>query len=333
MLTRRLALAGSTASLTAVASHAAAPTPLSHIVVILRENHSFDNYFGAFPGANGQIMDGVCADEYPDPPHNRQAALAGPIQKSIFGKPIGACHYPPEHLPRYHAWARQFTLCDNYFGELLAPSVPNYFALMGVTSPVLDNPKGPRASYTETSLVDRLNDKRLSWKNYNGGISMVSMFRSAKESGNIVPVARFAADAAAGRLPSVSWITPSLADSEHPPYSVKHGEAWTAALVEAAMASPVWPRTAILIVWDEWGGFNDHVTPPVVESLSGQRLRYGYRVPCLVIGPLAKRGHVSHTLYSHASIVRTICRVFALPPLTQADATANDLLDCFTFKV
>jgi len=331
-LTRRGFAAGAVAIAAGMQRSVAAASPIRHIVVILRENHSFDNYFGDFPGANGRTLDGPCTDTQPDPPHRRADALSGPTSLRKDDTRPGACHYDASMLPQYRGWAHRFVLCDNYFAELLAPSVPNYFALMGAIPAVLENPKGNvRGRFTEHSLIDRLNDKGVTWRNYDGGIPLVTMFRSAVESGNIVPIARFAVDAASGQLPAVSWVTPSLADSEHPPYSVRRGEAWTATQVNAVMHGPAWQRTAIFIVWDEWGGFDDHVRPPVVEQhgLFPEPVRYGYRVPCIVLSPHAKRGVVSHTLYSHASIVRTICRLFDLPSANDADARANDMLDCF----
>ena len=261
--------------------------------------------------------------------------MKGPTSLSRYGANPGDCHYEPSAIPHYQAWARQFVLCDHSFGELMAPSVPNYFRLMGAVAPVLSNPTNYKGQFTELSLIDRLDAKQISWKNYDGGIPLVTMFRSAKDHPNVVPLSQLAVDAAAGQLPSVSWVTPALADSEHPPYSVAHGEAWTARYVETLMRSPSWPDTAIFIVWNEWGGFDDHVKPPVVaeEGLFRSRLRFGYRVPCLVLSPHAKRGFVSHTLYSHASIVRTLCRLFAMESLTKADAAANDMLDCFAFSM
>ena len=114
---------------------------------------------------------------------------------------------------------------------------------------------------------------------------------------------------------------------------MKRGENWTVANVNAVMQGPLWRKSAVIIVWDEWGGFWDHVTPPLVENEPGtfNAMRYGYRIPCLIISPHAKRGYVSHTLYSHMSVLRTIERIFGVPPLNERDAQADDLLDCFDF--
>jgi len=305
--------------------------PIKHVVVILRENHSYDNYFGTFPQGDGKTAGGRCEDERPDPPHLREQALRG-----SYADIRGYCHYLEEDIPSYFAYAREFVLCDNYFADVLGPSYPNYFMLMAAQTPTLDHVRGEtRGRFDLPTIADRLTDKGVTWKNYDGGVRLVSMFKNALASGNVVPLRTFAEDAAGGRLPSVSWLTPALADSEHPPSSVKRGENWTVRHVNAIMRGPAWPDCAIFVVWDEWGGFWDHVKPPIVEKekgLFGQTIRYGYRIPCLVISPYARKGHVSHSLYSHVSVLRTIERLFDLPPLNERDAAANDLLDCFDFS-
>src|SRR5258708_10858596 len=129
--------AGATLAAMPLRRPAAAPAPLRHIVVILRENHSFDNYFGSFPGARGEAGEARCLDEQPDPPHSYRTALAGPTRGSN-----GLCQYREEDIPNYFAYAREYALCDNYFAELKAGSEPNYFMLMAGRSPVIDNVRG-----------------------------------------------------------------------------------------------------------------------------------------------------------------------------------------------
>jgi phospholipase C len=285
-----------------------------------------------FPGGNGKTAGLRCDDEHPDPPHLRDHALRG---VSINAR--GCCHYRENDIPNYWTYAREFVLCDNYFADILGPSYPNYFMLMAAQTPTLDHIRGDtRAKFEVTTVADRLTDKGIAWRNYNGGLPLIAMFKRLYESGNVVPLSQFAVDAADGKLPPVSWLTPSLADSEHPPASVKRGENWTVRHINAVMQGPQWPRCGIVVVWDEWGGFWDHVSPPVVEKEKGflglgPATRYGYRIPCLIIGPYAKRGYVSRPLYSHVSVLRTIEQLFDLRPLNERDAQANDLFDCFDF--
>jgi phospholipase C len=304
--------------------------PIKNIVVILRENHSYDNYFGSYDKGNGKVLGYRCQDEQPDPPHLRGDALRG-----VSTSRSGDCHYLEEDIPNYFKYAREFTLCDNYFGEARSSSFPNYFMLMAAQTPTMENVKERPLNgiFNIPTIADRLTDKGVQWKNYNGGIPLVKMFKKPYESGNIVTLKEFDRDARKGLLPPVSWVTPHIKDSEHAPYSVRIGEQWTVDRINAIMQGPQWNDTAIFVVWDEWGGFDDHVVPPVVEKegLSGP-VRYGYRIPFLAISPYAKKGHVAHTLYSHSSILRTIERIFDVPPLTEWDAKANDLLECFDFS-
>jgi phospholipase C len=136
-----------------------------------------------------------------------------------------------------------------------------------------------------------------------------------QQLGNIQPLTNFYADAKAGTLPPVSWITPSQPNSEHPPALVSSGEAYVTGLVNAVMKSPDWNSTAIFVSWDDWGGFYDHVAPPRVDQNG-----YGLRVPGLVISPYAKRGLVDHQTLTFDAYTKFIEDVFLagarLDPLT-----------------
>ena len=122
---------------------------------------------------------------------------------------------------------------------------------------------------------------------------------------NITNVTNFYKDAAAGTLPAVSWITPSGANSEHPPALLTDGQAWTASLIDAVMKGPDWDSSAIFLSWDDWGGFYDHVVPPKVD-ING----YGLRVPGLVISPYARTGFIDHQVLSHDAYVKFIENIF-----------------------
>ncbi len=117
--------------------------------------------------------------------------------------------------------------------------------------------------------------------------------RSDGQLGNIQDVDKFYAAAKQGRLPAVSWVTPSGAVSEHPPARVSAGQSYVTSLVNAVMHSPDWDSTAIFLTWDDWGGFYDHVTPPSVDQNG-----YGLRVPAMVISPYARQGYVDHQTLS-----------------------------------
>jgi phospholipase C len=125
------------------------------------------------------------------------------------------------------------------------------------------------------------------------------------ELGNIVPLDQFYVDTKSGTLPAVSWIVPDDEVSEHPPHSVRLGQAYVTGLINAIMLSPSWPSTAIFLTWDDWGGFYDHVVPPQID-----RNGYGLRVPGLVISPYARAGYIDHQVLSFDAYVKFIEDLF-----------------------
>jgi phospholipase C len=125
--------------------------------------------------------------------------------------------------------------------------------------------------------------------------------RQDHQVGNVQGLHNYFTAAKAGTLPSVSWITPSQLDSEHPPASIHQGQAYVTAVINAAMKSPDWNSTAIFLSWDDWGGFYDHVAPPHVDHNG-----YGLRVPGIVISPYAKKGYIDHQVLSSDAYLKFI---------------------------
>jgi phospholipase C len=125
--------------------------------------------------------------------------------------------------------------------------------------------------------------------------------REDGELGNIQTVRNFYTAAKNGTLPAVSWVVPSSTVSEHPPARISDGQAYVTSLINAVMSGPNWDSTAILLAWDDWGGFYDHVVPPKVDENG-----YGLRVPGLVISPYAKKGYIDHQTLSFDAYVKFI---------------------------
>jgi phospholipase C len=122
-----------------------------------------------------------------------------------------------------------------------------------------------------------------------------------KQLGNIQSLSSFFTAAKNGTLPAVSWIDPNGTVSEHPPALVSAGQTYVTGLINALMQSPDWDSTAIFLSWDDWGGFYDHVVPPVVD-----RNGYGLRVPGIIISPYAKQGMIDHQTLSHDAYTKFI---------------------------
>jgi len=320
-------------------------TPIEHVIIIVKENHTFDNYFGSFAGANGVKLARAANPPAADPPHDHATWMQ---------RANDATHrvqYGESDIPAYFSYAREFTLCDNYFSEVAGPSKQNHLMLICADATIINNPAHfynpkPADAYPLPSLPMQLAQAKKTWANYGG--YAFHFVRQLAASNNNHTRDLFLQAAQAGKLPSVSWVygdgRPGL--SEHPRQNVTDGMRWTVEQVNAIVAGGLWPKTAIFITWDDWGGWYDHVTPSVVETWShtkakraqdahpefdGQPFRYGSRVPCLVLSPYAKAAHISKELNSHVSLVKFCQGVFGLPHLNARDSASNGMADCFDF--
>jgi phospholipase C len=148
-----------------------------------------------------------------------------------------------------------------------------------------------------------------------------------------IPEAQILTDIANGQLQQVSWIIPNGSESDHANENNGSGPSWVASIVNAIGNSQYWANTVIIITWDDWGGWYDHVTPKVVDDgvSWGSGYIYGFRVPLIIVSPYAKTAYISHTTHDFGSILKFIETTFDLPSLNYADAYADDLSDCFNF--
>ncbi len=144
----------------------------------------------------------------------------------------------------------------------------------------------------------------------------------------IAPSSKFITDVGKGELRSVTWITPTYANSDHGGSGSSTGPSWVTQLVNAVGESPSWDSTAIFIFWDESGGWFDPVAPAYVDNDG-----LGFRVPLLIISPYAKQGYVSHVPYEHGSILKFVEDQFGLGRLAASDTRANSPeSDAFDFS-
>jgi phospholipase C len=358
---------------------------IQHIILIIKENRTFDNYFGTFPGADGATQGKISTgqviqlghepDRLPrDIGHSFQDAvlaihggamdrfnlLPGATHK---GRQLAYTQFIETDIPNYFAYARHFVLADAFFSSLTGPSFPNHLYMVAAQSGgAINNPKREmwgcdsrrderveimkeNGSITQEypcfdfqTLADSLQARGITWKYYAPAAGESGYIWSALDAiahirltslwkNHVVPPGNLFKDALSGHLPAVSWVVMSFETSEHPPQSACVGENWTVEQLNAIMLGPDWNSTVVFLTWDDFGGFYDHVPPPVVDKLG-----FGPRVPLLIISPWVKSGYISHTTLEFSSILKFVEQRFGLNPLTQRDAKANSLLDSFDFN-
>jgi phospholipase C len=356
-------LAGLAAQRHAFARPRRLPAPdqsgIDHIVVLMMENRSFDHILGWLPGANGIQAgltyyddDGSAHDTYPLAPDFQGCGHPDPDHSWEGGRieyNNGLCdgwlragdndlysigYYRKEDLPFLAQAAPEWTVCSRYFSAIMAPTWPNkIYQLCGVT----DRLSNSLAPSTLPTIYDRLLDKGISTNYYFNDFPFVGLWGT-----KYAPISRtydiFLSDCAAGTLPAVSFVDPPFAGEEtgtsgddHPFGDIRVGESFMNQTYEAVVTSPAFARTVFIINFDEWGGFFDHVAPDSVPDVDPRFELRGFRVPCLIISPLARRSTITHGVYDHTSILKMIEWRYGLAPLARRDAKANNIADALDF--
>jgi len=356
-------------------------TPIQHFVVLMQENHTFDNYFGTYPGANG-IPAGTCMPVNPtdkkstdcvEPFHigdrpidDLDHSLSTFQMQYNDGKMDGFVYalnqrnqngamtmgyYDGSDLPYYWNLADEYVLFDHFFSSDHGGSFGNHMYWASA------HPGGSEAAangYADIpTIFDRLEASGVSWKfyvqNYDPQInyrtlSQISGNRASqviwvpllnmgrflddpKLSSHIVDLNEYFVDLEKGTLPAVAYIAPSGA-SEHPPGSIRSGQKFVKSLIQALMRSEAWDSSAFLLLYDDWGGWYDHITPPQVDENG-----YGMRVPGLLVSPYARQGSIDHTVLDFTSVLKFIEENWNLKPLATRDAKARSFMSAFDFSM
>jgi phospholipase C len=295
-------------------------------------DHDSTQFFAAYDGGK---MDGFDDESVfgPTPPHPAYA------------------YVPHAETAIYFAMAQQYVLADRMFtSHIDASFVSHQYIIAGQAQHSVDLPNfqwgcdgqggdlvgtltkdrtyGPDQfpCFDYETLGDELDAAGLTWRFYAAaltdewsGYQAVKHIYNGPDWANVIaPNANFLSDVAAGTLANVTWITPTCTTSDHPGCRSKKGPEWVASIVDAVGESQFWDSTAIFVMWDEWGGWFDHVPPPYVDYDG-----LGIRVPLLMISPYAKPGYVSHVQYEHGSILKFAEDQFGLKRLARSDARAN----------
>ncbi len=360
---------------------APAATPIQHLVVLMQENHTFDNYFGTYPGADGL----PAGTSMPVDPKNPGAGSVTPwhIGKSTItdlshnaatfleqfdnGKMDGFIsalnnrnqdgrfsmgYYNGQDIPYYWNLAQNYVLFDRFFSSAKDGSFPNHMFWVAASMPqVKKGQQLPEVLANVPTIFDRLQAAGVSWKFYVENYDPTITYRDESTQGNrasqviwvpllnfdrfiddpnlsshIVDIKQYYVDLQQGTLPAVAYIVPSGA-SEHPPQSPSSGERSVQNLIQELMRSSSWNSSAFVLVYDDWGGWYDHVVPPQVDQAG-----YGLRVPGLLVSPFAKKGFIDNTQLDFTSFLKFIEANWNIEPLTARDAGANNFLSAFDFS-
>jgi phospholipase C len=386
---------------------------IKHVIFMVKENRSFDSYFGRYPGADGakvgKLHDGrtVRLKDAPDvEPHDMAHGFTTGLQSINGGKMdgfdliwgnedlAGYVQHSRRSMPHYWAYADRFVLADRFFTSMFGPTYPEHLYVAaaqsnritnnktsgghpgnycddpteyaprfrdGLTQADLDriafleahindagNQRKMRAYWDQIRLCfdikvlpDELEKADISWKYYvmkdqwMNPLQSIRHARYGPEWDKVRDPSEFLVDLEKHRLPTVSWLVPSPSYNEHPGagVSVCAGENWTVQQMNALMRSPYWKDTVVVIVWDDFGGYYDHVAPPVLDIMG-----LGPRTPALIISPWTRRGSnpdggsIDHTTYEFSSVLRFIEDLVGVKPMTERDGQADPLSGALDFS-
>jgi phospholipase C len=192
--------------------------------------------------------------------------------------------------------------------------------------------------FNTQTLTDEANAAGVSWRDYAlpsgkfgyvwNALDAIKHIRySSQWHTNVSPPSQFPIDVREGKLPAITWLTPPLAESEHPPYSECLGENWTVHEINTIMRSPDWRNTVIVLTWDDYGGFYDHVAAPHTS-----RYQLGPRVPTVMISPYSRPHFIDHSLFTFSSIVKFVEQQYNLPQDTSYDRSVASIGDMLNLK-
>jgi phospholipase C len=389
---------------TASSRHSGTLGNFQHVVIMVQENHSFDNLFAKFPGADGAthgklyggqaiklIESHLFSSKNLDNSHQAfvvdydSGKMDGFSQVFVNSVRCPKCAYEyvnPNQIQPYWTMAKQYALADHMFPSETSGSFSAHQDLLrgdsqlnstesmidfpthgpwgcdaapGTTVPLINSMNqyiqyGPfpctnqfPPSDTYQTLRDLMDAKSVSWKYYTpqlltGGLAgaywdafdVISAVRNGPEwKTNISsPDKNIFKDIKKGKLAAVSWVIPDGNNSDHSGIANSDtGPSWVASVVNAIGESKYWNTTAIIIVWDDWGGWYDHVAPPQLNYAG-----LGFRVPAIIVSPYTKPGYVSHTQYQFGSIVRFVEDIWDLGRLGTTDGSSNSIDDVFDFN-
>jgi phospholipase C len=346
------------------------PLPIRHIIVVMKENRSFDHLFGDLsrlvpdvesippdfsnPDRHGESvapfhLANTCTSDLDHSWSGMHRQVDGGKMDGFVlsaGASTGTDghfamgYYTESDLPFYYFLASTFAIADHYFASVRSATFPNRdYLLLGTSDRVIETQFSIWPDPSLPTIFDHLTAAGVSWGVYADDHPFEKSLDNPRHDWSKLhpwhPVRQLLDELAAGTLPQVVFVDAALgADDEHPHADVQRGEEWTRRIYQALRNGPAWPSWVMLFTYDEGGGFFDHVPPPKTCVARPQDWRFfelGARVPLIVVSPWARRHYVSKSQKEHTSITRFIETVFDLPALTARDANSDALLDMFDF--
>ena len=326
---------------------------IEHIVLVMMENRSFDHFLGWMPGTDGRQAGltyrdaaGTRHSTYPLAPDYQGCGHPDPDHSYAGGRVEynhGRCdgwlragqndvysigYYTQKDLPFLGQAAPAWTTCSRYFAATMAETYPNRIYQHAAQTDRITN----TTTISQLPTIwDRLASAGLTGRYYFSDVPILALW-GAKYISISRPIAQFFADCVAGTLPQVSFVDPRFLDEnsgtsgdDHPHADIRNGEVFLNAIYEAVTNSPNWANTVLVINYDEWGGFFEHVRPQFAPDNHPATALRGFRVPCILISPYARRSYITATVFDHTSILKMIEWRWGLRPLTLRDAFANNL--------
>jgi phospholipase C len=366
--------------------------PIKHVVLLILENHSFDQMLGdlrkvfsvldgvdpVHPQSNsdgsGRAFRQVPMTELQmsyDPMHEIENAASqmnggkmdGFVKDFASAYRLSSAedrqeimgYYPLGFLPALHTLAQQFAICDHWFSSLPGPTWPNrFFALSGTSSGQVRMPNGLKdylraqtyfESQTQATLFDRLNEAGKSWKIYYYDMPSSLVLVNQRKAENLAryePIDHFFEQVQKPEVefPEFTFLEPKYfgadQNDDHPPHNVMKAEKLVADVYNALRANTnLWMSTLLIVIYDEHGGFYDHVPPPATIPPDDKTQnfpfdRLGVRVPALLVSPWVKKGIVN-TLFDHTSLLKYLTEKWNLGPLGRRTAQANSIREGLQF--
>jgi phospholipase C len=364
--------------------------PIDHFVLLMMENRSFDHYFGwlrgyadasqteSYPNPEGELVSTRAASTlgsggsefkgcgHPDPGHGwnsgRAQLTGGFLAQGSGNDEFALSYYNRGQLGFIHEAARSYTLYDRYFCSLLGPTWPNRFYKWSAQSGGFKSNTVEAGGNTWETIFDRALAHGLTVRYYYSDLPFGALW-GPRSSAWLAPISQYYTDAATGKLPNIAIVDPPFKDGgggdglsadEHPLGDVRLGQAFQSDVVNAFATSVNYRRGALFVIYDEWGGFFDHVRPPRVPDdrastdLNEDFGQLGFRVPAIAVSPYSRNSgattagrfggwwhkptwNVDHGRYAHESILSFISYRFGLGFLNKRHKYANNIGHSFDF--